>query len=129
MSKHENCSWSNCEKKSLEQRNAGLEVRVNELSATVQLQRSAVESVLNRCDISNIPEKERKWLFSLTDPEPTQCLAEHDREVAAKAGKAGFAAGFDKCWYSVYGTNSPEFTVPALAEEYANKIKQGLINI
>ena len=68
---------------------------VNELSATVQLQRTALDSVLNRCDISNIPKSERLWLFSLTDPEPAQCLA----EVRAQAYRDGYSSGWQDCSY------------------------------
>ena len=59
------------------------------------------------------------------DATPAQCLAEHDREVAARAAKAGFVAGFTYC----YEQDCEPLAGLAESANYANKIKSGEVKL
>lgn len=77
---------------------------------------------------------------------PAQCLAEHDREVAARAFDEGVKAGFmissegfnGECWFDglgdkwkIDGRELDDVPKEAIkqAKEYANKIKSGEVEI
>lgn len=56
--------------------------------------------------------------FSAT---PQQCLA----EIKAEAGRAGFVAGYHKCWRESYGTKPNTDSVDEYADSYANRVGDG----
>lgn len=55
----------------------------------------------------------------------SQCLAEHDREVAARSAKAAFVAGFTYC----YEQDCEPLAGLAESANYANKIKSGEVKV
>ena len=59
-----------------------------------------------------------------------QCLAEHNREVAARAGKAGFLVGLDARRSIEYEVHNGDWAAAdRAADEYANKIKSGEVEL
>lgn len=141
MSKHENCSWSNCEKKSLEQRNVELAAQVEDLTKWRDLAlrfdaaRMSANSLL-KCLLSchdndvftaDAWNKTFEDVRKLLKDSPPSILLEHNREVAAMAGKAGFIAGV--CALQESESNYEDFYVEARANGYANKIKSGEVKL
>jgi hypothetical protein len=52
---------------------------------------------------------------------PEQCL----NQIKAEAGRAGFVAGYEKCWRESYGTKPNTDSVDEYADSYANRVQQG----
>ena len=51
----------------------------------------------------------------------TQCL----NKLKAEIGRAGFVAGYEKCWRESYGTKPNTDSVDEYADAYANRFWQG----
>lgn len=93
----------------LQQRNAELVAQVERLT-------EAYTKELNELAQKN---------YDIRHVNKSQALAEHDREVAARAGKAGFVAGFTYC----YEKDCEPLAGLAESANYANKIKSGEVDI
>lgn len=64
--------------------------------------------------------------YNLRHVNKSQALAEHDREVAARVGKAGFVAG---ALAADSNLESDDFWLHSVSEDYANKIKSGEVKV
>lgn len=47
------------------------------------------------------------------------------RDIQAEAGRAGFVAGYGKCWRESYGTKPNTDSVDEYADSYADRVKDG----
>lgn len=64
------------------------------------------------------------WLMRI-DGVMKESPNQHLRQIQADAGRAGFVAGYVKCWHDCHGTEAPEHVVPYLSNQYAAKVRQG----
>ena len=102
-----------CEVCELQQRNA-------ELAAQVESMRKAVFYPNAGSPI--------EWVRDIQDAAkklPTQCLAEHDREVAARAGRDGYMQCAKDFGLDAKGTYVNGWAAYQLADKYANEIRRG----
>lgn len=71
----------------------------------------------------NTPELEPTFLnlLRVANQQPEEAL----REICAEAGRAGFVAGYGKCWRESYGTKPNTDSVDEHADSYAERVKAG----
>ena len=71
----------------------------------------------------NTPELEPTFLnlLRVANQQPEEAL----REICAEAGRAGFVAGYGKCWRESYGTKPNTDSVDEYADSYADRVKAG----
>jgi len=50
---------------------------------------------------------------------------DHLNQIKAEAGRAGFIAGYDSCWFQHYGTRAPDHATAYSADQYSASIAKG----
>lgn len=101
----------------LEQQVAELMAHNAELVAQVEVLRIAALNAIQRMNGGDA----KADLRDAYDATPQQCL----RQIQAEAGRAGFVAGYGKCWRESYGTKPNTDSVYEYADSYAERVKAG----
>ena len=95
-----------------------------ELVAQVEVLSKSLKNQLNDCinfDGGKLTDSIMEHSCIILKSTPTQHLRDRDAEV----GRAGFVAGYERCWRDAVGSRVPEFVVPFLSNEYAERVKAG----
>lgn len=96
-----------------------------ELVAQVEVLQDAAIKVCLRLDHDGVSTfgiaEDIENLQQVVNATPTQCL----RDIQAEAGRAGFVAGYGKCWRESYGTKPNTDSVDEYADSYADRVKAG----
>ena len=110
----------------------------SELMTQVELLRNAAQPIINdyfhwmevnEVDISELTESYQNVYDMMVNlngklkSTPAQCLAEHDREVAARAGRAGYLRCAEDFGLDIKGTYVNGWAAYQLANFYANTIR------